>query len=196
MSDAPVIEAGPGRKGKGLLAKLLVALVLLGVGGGGAFALISTGVLGNRPAAKQDNTPKLVRKGEADPYAPAEPEGKGEAAGAEIHGDGGSEYRTAYFRFADDFTTNLKDSQTLVQVSLACSTRRDGRVLAWLKTHELAIRSELLAVLADTPEEDVATPEGKQRLQTRLTTAINKVLIAHEGFGGIDAVYFKSFIIQ
>jgi flagellar FliL protein len=39
----------------------------------------------------------------------------------------------------------------------------------WVKKHELAIRSEMLVVLADTPEEDAFTPEGKERLQKRLT---------------------------
>ncbi len=33
-------------------------------------------------------------------------------------------------------------------------------------------------------------------LQKRLTAAINKVLTQTEGFGGVDSVYFKSFIIQ
>jgi flagellar FliL protein len=83
-----------------------------------------------------------------------------------------------------------------VQVSIACSTRRDGRVLMWVRKHELAIRSEILVVLADTPEEDAFTPEGKERLQKRLAGAINKVLTQTEGFGGVDAVYFKSFLVQ
>ena len=69
-------------------------------------------------------------------------------------------------------------------------------MLIWLKKHELAIRSAMLAVLADTPEADIHTIEGKDRLQRRLTAAINKVLTDAEGFGGVDAVYFKSFIIQ
>jgi flagellar FliL protein len=81
-------------------------------------------------------------------------------------------------------------------MSLACSTRRDGRVLMWLKKHELAIRSRMLEVLADTPEEDVYTIEGKDRLQKRLTAAINKVLTDTEGFGGVDAVYFRSILVQ
>jgi len=66
----------------------------------------------------------------------------------------------------------------------------------WLKKHELAIRSAMLAVIADTPEEEVYTVEGKQRLQKRLAGAINRVLHETEGFGGIDAVYFRAFIVQ
>jgi flagellar FliL protein len=54
----------------------------------------------------------------------------------------------------------------------------------------------MLSVLADTPEEDVYTLEGKERLQKRLTAAMNKVLTDREGFGGIDSVYFKTFLVQ
>ena len=50
--------------------------------------------------------------------------------------------------------------------------------------------------VADTDETDVQSPKGKEALQHRLTQAINKVLTETEGFGGVDAVYFKNFIIQ
>lgn len=186
-------EAKP-KKGKGLLIKVVAATALIGSGGGGAFALMRTGVIGGGAHVKEDNNPKLIRKGEEDPYAPHSDK-EGEAV-HEVLGDGGSEYRTAYYVFADDFTSNLKNSDGLIQVSLAASTRRDGRVLMWMKKHELAIRSSMLAVLADTPEEEVHSLEGKEHLQKRLTDAINKVLIEREGFGGVDSVYFKTFLVQ
>ena len=196
MSDKKEKEAKP-RKGKGMLVKALLGVVLIGAGGGGTFALVQSGMIGGgKDHAKEDNSPKLIRKGEEDPYAPKTEAKEGEAAGADVDGEGGSEYRTSYYNFTDDFTSNLKNSSALVQISIACSTRRDGRVLMWLKKHELAIRSQILVVLADTPEEDVFTPEGKDRLQKRLTAAINKVLTDTEGFGGVDAVYFKSFLVQ
>ena len=195
MSDKKEKEAKP-RKGKGMLVKALLGVVLIGAGGGGTFALVQSGMIGGgKDHAKEDNSPRLIRKGEEDPFAPKTDAKEGEGA-PEVEGDGGSEYRTSYFSFTDDFTSNLKNSSALVQISMACSTRRDGRVLMWLKKHELAIRSEVLVVLADTPEEDAFTPEGKQRLEKRLTAAINKVLTETEGFGGVDAVYFKSFLVQ
>ena len=196
MSDKTDTAQKP-KKGKGLLIKLVGGLVLIAAGGGGTFALVQSGIMGGHHAAekKEANEPKLVRKGDEDPYAPKAEGKEGEAAAA-VDGEGGSEYRTSYYNFTEDFTSNLKNSTGLVQVSLACSTRRDGRVLMWLKKHELAIRSEILVVIADTPEEDVYNPDGKQRLQKRLTDAINKVLVANEGFGGVDAVYFKSFLVQ
>lgn len=197
MSDTiePIPEP---KKRRGLLVKLGLMLGLIGAGGGGAFALVQTGVIGgDTPHKKEDNNPKLVRKGEEDPYAPSAAEGAKESKGlVEIEGEGGSQYRTAYYSFAEEFTSNLRNSDALVQVSLAASTRHDGRVLMWLSKHELAIRSALLAVLADTPEEDVATIEGKARLEQRLTAAINRELARTEGFGGVDAVYFKSFLVQ
>ena len=197
MSDKKDKEAKVAKKGgSGMIIKIGGAIDLLGVGGGGVFGLVATGVIGGgKVAIKEDKNPKLIKKGESDPYAPAAKEGEGEG-GKGSEGEGGSEYRTAYFSFSEDFTSNLKGAGTLVQVSVACSTHRDYRVLLWLKKHELAIRSAMLAVLADTSEEDVQTPQGKEALQRRLAQAINKVLVETEGFGGVDAVYFKNFIIQ
>jgi flagellar FliL protein len=197
MSDKEEAPAKP-KKGKGMIVKLVGALVLVGAGGGGMFAAVQAGMIGQKQeGTKEKDFPKLVRKGEEDPYAPPAAEGAKEGEGAaEVEGEGGSEYRTIYYSFKDDFTSNLVNSDSLVQMSVAASTRRDGRVVMWIKKHELAIRSELLATLADTPEEDVTTIEGKQRLQKRLTAAINKVLTETEGFGGVDAVHFKNLIVQ
>lgn len=201
MSDKHDSEDKPKKKkkGKGLLVKGVAGAVLVAAGGGGTFALVQAGIIGEGEHAekKEKDVPKLVKKGEEDPYAPKSEGKEGEEdGGAEVDGDGGSEYRTSYYNFTDEFTSNLKHSSALVQVSLACSTRRDGRVLLWLKKHELAIRSEVLVVLADTPEEDAFSPEGKERLGKRLTDAINRVLTRTEGFGGVDQVYFKSFLVQ
>lgn len=196
MSDKQPKEAKAKKGGGGMMVKVGAALALLAVGGGAVFGLVQAGVIGGGHAeVKEDNNPKLVRKGEEDPFAPKVEAKEGEGA-VEVDGDGGSEFRTVYFTFGEEFTSNLKDSDALVQTALACSTRRDGRVVMWLKKHELAIRSAILTVLADTPEDDVYSMPGKERLQKRLTAAINKVLVDNEGFGGVDQVYFRNFIIQ
>lgn len=187
-------EGAPARKG-GLVKMLALALVLGGGAAGGAFALLKFGLVGT-PAEAHDNTPKLILKGEEDPYPAAVPTQAGEGEGELVHGDGGERYRITYFTFGDDFTSNLRDTDALVQLTLAASTRRDGRVLMWLKEHELALRSEVLTVLADTPEEALRSPAGKKQLQRRLTAAINAVLTRSEGFGGVDQVYFRSLIVQ
>src|ERR1700754_4989502 len=100
----------PKKKGKGgLLVKGVGALALCGAGAGGAYAYFLTTV-DHSAKEKEENIPQLVLKGEEDPYAPPAAEGEGEGAGEEISGEGGSKYRTAYFTFTDDFTSNLKNS--------------------------------------------------------------------------------------
>ncbi|NBC37515.1 flagellar basal body-associated protein FliL [Novosphingobium sp. FSY-8] len=197
--DKPETEDAP-KKGKSPMMMILItAVLMLAVGGGGAFALVKMGVIGGGEAKTHEpDLPKLIKKGEEDPYAPkGEGGGHGGEEGAkEVEGEGGSPYKTTYFNFKDDFTSNLKESTALIQVSVACSTRRDGRVIMWLKKHELAMRSEILAVLADTPEEEIHSIEGKEKMRKRLTAAINHVLTEEEGFGGVDNVYFKSLIVQ
>jgi len=189
--DAPE----PKKKGKGKFMKIVLGLVLIGAGSGGAYAYLNPSIIPGHKEGKEENFPQYVLKGEEDPYAPPVEAGE-EAGGEDIEGEGGSKYRTAYYVFKDDFTSNLKNSVGLIQVSIAASTHRDGRVLMWLKKHELACRSAVLGVLADTPEEEVLTIEGKEHLQKRLTDGINKVLTDAEGFGGVDDVYFRSLLIQ
>ncbi len=177
---------------RGVMKIVIGAVLLLGVGAGGAYGAFAAGLLGGEHSSEPD-MPKLVRKGDVDPYAL--PTTDKEDAGA-VYGEGGSEYRTAYYSFDDSFTSNLSDSPSLIQVELAVSTQRDGRVLGWVKNHELAIRSAILVQLANTPEADVFDPAGRERLNERLTKAINEVLEKNEGFGGVDAVHFKGFLVQ
>jgi flagellar protein FliL len=185
------------KKGIKLKKLLLLTVVLSAIGGGAAYGLTVTGHIGSHAAKKPDPNPQFVRKGETDPYAPKAAEGELEAEAPEGAEDsGGSPYRVAYYSFSDEFTSNLKDSSSLIQLSLAASTRRDGRVLQRLKKHELAVRSAVLTVLADTDEEQVTTVAGKAQFQRRLTDTINQVLTKNEGFGGVDDVYFKSLLVQ
>ena len=187
-------EGEPKKRKGGKLKMLLGGALLLGAGAGGAFAAGQMGYLGAAPVGHEVDQPKLVRKGEEDPYAPAEK--AGEEEGAVVEGEGGSAYRTNYFSFEEPFTSNLKDSPALIQVTLATSTRRDGRVLQWLGKHELALRSAVLVQLAETTEEEATSAAGKERLQRRLTDAINGVLTKTEGFGGVDDVYFRGYLVQ
>ncbi len=192
-NDAETTDETPKKKRGGFLKLLILSVVLLGAGGGGTYAAFATGMIGGEHAEPKDTGPKFVLKGEEDPY---EVVGEKEEGAKVVHGTGGSKYRTAYYEFQDEFTSNLAGGMNLIQVSLAASTMKDGRVLMWLHDHELSIRSRILVELASTDAGDLETAEGKLQLQERLTKAINEELIAHEGFGGVDNVYFRSLIIQ
>ena len=187
---------GGGKSGKGGIVKIVLgAVLLLGTGAGGAYGAFAMGLFGGGEGEHKIDEPKLVLKTEEDPYAPAG-EGKDKEAAAPVYGEGGSKYRTAYYSFTESFTSNLADSPGLIQVELAVSTRRDGRVLQWVKTHGLAIRSAIIAQLAATTEAEAYDVEGKKKLAQRLAKAVNQVLEENEGFGGIDAVHFKGFLVQ
>jgi len=180
-------------KGGGMMKMVIGGVAMLAVGAGGAYGAVAAGLLGGGDGANEPDLPKLVKKGDSDPY---EIPGSKEDEGTTVYGEGGSEYRTAYYSFEESFTSNLSDSPSLIQVEIAVSTQHDGRVLGWVKSHELAIRSAVLAQLSATPEADVYSPEGRERINERLTKAINEVLEEHEGFGGIDAVHFNGFLVQ
>ena len=193
-NDAETTDETPKKKKGGFMKLLLVGLVLIGAGGGGTYAAFATGMIGGGHEEKEDKGPEYVLKGQEDPYAVKGE--KDEKGGKVVHGKGGSKYRTAYYEFQQEFTSNLAGGANLIQVSLAASTHKDGRVLMWLHDHELSIRSRILVELASTEMGDVSSAAGKVKLQKRLTDAINEELIAHEGFGGVDNVYFRSLIIQ
>ena len=187
-------EDAPKKKG-GFMKMLLIGLVLVGAGGGGTYAAFATGMLGGgHEEEKADTGPQYVLKGGHDPYEVKSEKDK--EGGKVVHGSGGSKYRTAYYEFQEDFTSNLAGGSNLVQVSLAASTQKDGRVLMWIHDHELAIRSRILTELAATDAGNLSSAQGKEKLQKRLTAAINEELVASEGFGGVDNVYFRSLIIQ
>lgn len=196
MSKKKPADDAADAKPKGGKMKLVIgAVVLLGLGAGGAYGAVASGLLGHGGEGDHGpDVPQLVAKGAVDPYAPP---GEESAEGTPVvHGEGGSQYRTAYFSFEDSFTSNLKDSPGLVQLTLAASTHHDGRVIQWLDMHELAIRSAILVELANTTEDEIFSVEGKEQLKQRLVAAINRVLEEEEGFGGVDAVHFQSFLVQ
>ena len=56
--------------------------------------------------------------------------------------------------------------------------------------------SDMLAVISTFTEEDLAGTEGRAKLSEALKAAINKRLEKAEGFGGVEDVFFPSFVLQ
>lgn len=105
-------------------------------------------------------------------------------------------YKASYYSIGKEFTSNLGDGQSFVQVGLGISTYYDERVFVNVQRHEMAVRSAVLMTLASEDPATLSTPRGKLALQADLKKAINDVLRSKEGFGGIDGVYFTSFVMQ
>lgn len=197
------------KKGGGLMKIILLAvggLVLLGAGFAGGFFMFGM----NSPTPEQQVEEIIERKLKESGQIAAEAPAEGEA-GAEGEGEAAADagptrktkptdvpetYLTSYYEFSGNFTTNLLNSRKFLQVGLGISTQYDESVITNVETHQLALRSEVLGIIGEFGEEDIQGKEGRDALAVRMRDAINAKLEELEGFGGVEAVHFTSFVLQ
>lgn len=207
MSD----DAKPKKK-KGGKGKLLVgvgAILVLGGGGAAGGYFVAGGFSAKVPEKKEDfNRPQLVLAGENPEEIATKFKAQAEAAeheGAAVHPAKGvdlptphesTKYQATYFQIPSPFTSNLADSDSFAQVSVAVATYYDNRVIEAVKQHEMAIRSAVIMQMAQESEMALSTPAGKEALQGKIRRIVNDVLKAKTGYGGVDNVYFTNFVIQ
>jgi flagellar FliL protein len=211
MSDAAA-EPKPKKKG-GLVKKLVMfgvlPLILIGGGAGAGLWAAGKGMAGGAHEKKEDpNRPKLMLK---SPDHEAASEGHGEGGGekSNISGGGGvpdtgpepahpdpAQYQATYYAMDQPFTSNLADTDGFLQVGMGVSTFYDMKVINNLKAADMPVRSAILQVLSQQSAEALNTPAGKAELRKQLVASINQSLQQNQGFGGINDVFFTSFIIQ
>lgn len=178
MSDDAKADKAPKKKG-GLIGKLMPVLIGLLIGaagvGGGLYAMKPEAFTGGHDGPKEDpNAPKKVPR----------------------EGAGSGHYEASYFAISQPFTSNLKDSSQFVQLSISLGTFYDETFLEKLKSHEMALRSAALLVIADESYDAVSTIAGKQALAAKLKTVLNNTLKERGEVPGIDTVYFTGFVVQ
>ena len=189
MSDAPAADAAPKKKGgKGKKLVLFVVAPLLLVGGGVGGGLYAAGRGAKGGPVEDPNRPHLMLKGSGE-------HGTEDKGPEPAHVDP-AKYQATYYPIEQAFTSNLHDTDGFLQLGLGVSTFYDEKVIDNLKRADMPVRSAVLEVLAQQSAETLNTPEGKDKLRTQLKDAVNHVLKEHEGFGGIDSIFFTSFIIQ
>jgi flagellar FliL protein len=179
----PVAKPGKGKKILGLLGKLIMAGVMAGAGFGAGYVYFA-----NPFSATQDML-QLI-----DPEAAAASDGGPEKVAKEVPEE--KLFVTSYFTFPDPLTSNLRESRTFLQVQVGVSTQYDASVITNVETHKLALQSDMLAVIATFSEEDLAGTAGRARLADALKDAVNRRLEQMEGFGGVEDVFFPSFMMQ
>jgi flagellar FliL protein len=193
MDDTEAATTGKPKKKSRKLIKLAMAMIVFGgaAAGGALYAqgagLIALPGMAKPGKAEDPNRPQLV------PREGADPENFEVVGGRPVEAD---KFQVSYYPIEEKFTSNLRDSGGFIQIGVGISTYYDERVLQNVERHEMALRSAVLMQLADQDPEVVATPKGKLGLKSRLTRAVNEVLEEKEGFGGIDDVYFTSFVMQ
>ncbi len=105
-------------------------------------------------------------------------------------------YEYAYFEVPRELLVNVTSSRKVMQVQVALMTRYDDRVFQNVKKHEFALRSAMLDVMRQVTEAQLTKPEFRKQLAESLRIEINAVLEKLEDFGGVEEVYFTSFIVQ
>lgn len=105
-------------------------------------------------------------------------------------------FEYTYHEIQRPLLANLTNSRKVMQVQIAVMTRYDDRVIANVKKHEFALRSVALDVMRKTTEEELSSPNFRKDLADRIRKEINAILEKFEDFGGIEDVYFTSFVVQ
>ena len=194
IEQAPgaVAAAKPGKKGgKKKKLILLLLVVLLGAGGGyyAMYGLPGSG--GGHAADAHADEPQLVVK-----------DGVSEAAAERARAAARSGrpdpriFKTTYIPLEGNFTSNLRGGDSFVQVGVGLSTFYDDHVKENVERNMMALRSAIILTLSEADPVEITTLSGKEALKNALKDAINRVLTNREGFGGIDDVYFTSFVTQ
>lgn len=105
-------------------------------------------------------------------------------------------FQITYFTFPENLTSNLSGSKKFLQIGVGVSTQYDSQVVTNIETHKIALQSDILAVMSTFTEEAIAGKEGRDALALAIRDAMNARLTELEGFGGIEGVFFPSFILQ
>ena len=184
MTDASLPNIGTKPKG-GFVKKLLGLIILSVLLGGGGFA---AGLyFAGDPLTPSNQVLRLLEQESADPAGPQrQPRALPETP----------MFQTSYYSFAEALTTNLKGSRRFLQIGVGLSTQYDARVISNVDTHVMALRSDMLAVISSFTEADIEGEDGRNALSAALMNAINARLTQLEGFGGVEDVFFSSFVLQ
>ena len=83
-----------------------------------------------------------------------------------------------------------------MQIKMAIMTHYDEQVIANIEKHIFAVRSDVLDIMRQVTESDLATTDFRINLAEDFRIAINATLEEAEDFGGIEKVYFVEFIVQ
>jgi len=156
------------------------------------------------PAADAHGAPKADAHGAPAKDAHGAP--KADAHG-DKKGDGGPpklnkkspdspRFEYTYSQLEREFLVNLAGSRKVMSVQIAVMTRYDERVVENIKKHEFALRSVVMDAMRMTTEADLSKPDFRKDLAIKIRDAMNTLLEKYEDFGGIEEIYFTSFIVQ
>ena len=105
-------------------------------------------------------------------------------------------FENSYMELEKPLVSNLTNTRKVIQLNLAIMTHYDERVFKNAKKHEFALRSVALDAMRQMTEADLVKPEFRKDLAAKIREEMNAVLQKYEDFGGIEEVFFTSFVVQ
>jgi flagellar protein FliL len=105
-------------------------------------------------------------------------------------------FENSYMDLEKPLVSNMMNSRKVMQVNISIMTHYDERVFKNVKKHEVALRSVALDVMRQQTDGELNTPEFRKDLASKIREAMNKVLEKYEDFGGIEEIFFSSFVVQ
>ena len=105
-------------------------------------------------------------------------------------------FENSYMELEKPLVSNLTNTRKVIQLNAAIMTHYDERVFKNAKKHEFALRSVALDVMRQMTEADLAKPDFRKELAAKIREEMNAILQKYEDFGGIEEVYFTSFVVQ
>ncbi|WP_416545021.1 flagellar basal body-associated protein FliL [Limnohabitans sp. DCL3] len=183
-----------GKKKSPLIKIIVIALVaLLVLTGTVVGTLFVTGFFDKKDTLAAEQALKALEEGAADPKAGASdntPQKKAKES-PELE-----RFEKSYMELEKPLISNLTGTRKVIQLTAAIMTHYDDRVFKNAKKHEYALRSVALDVMRQMTEADLAKPEFRKELAAQIREEMNALLQKYEDFGGIEEVYFTSFVVQ
>jgi flagellar FliL protein len=173
---------------------LIVVVALLLLVGTAVGTMFVTGFFDKKDTSAAEQALKDLEKGVA--------EGKGAASEASAPQKKAKEspelerFENSYMELEKPLVSNLTNTRKVIQLNLAIMTHYDERVFKNAKKHEFALRSVALDAMRQMTEADLAKPEFRKELAAKIREEMNAVLQKYEDFGGIEEVFFTSFVVQ
>jgi flagellar FliL protein len=184
------VEGEPKKKKPILLIAVIVLSVILLVVAVVFGTLFMSGYFAHKSEAaaheKVDELDKAAEEARAMPEGPAKVKKEAEA----------TRFENTYLQIDKEFMTNISSSKKVMVVQIAIMTHYDNRVFDNVKKHEFAIRSAILDVMRQSTEADTAKPDFRTELAAKIKVVMNDMLMKYEDFGGIEDVFFTSFVMQ
>jgi flagellar FliL protein len=185
-----------GKKKSPLIKIIVIALVaILLLVGTVVGTLFVTGFFDKKDTVAAEEALKNLESGAANNKAGANP---ADATPQKVAKESPElkRFENSYMELEKPLVSNLTNTRKVIQLNLAIMTHYDERVFKNAKKHEFALRSVALDVMRQMTEADLAKPEFRKDLAAKIREEMNGVLQKYEDFGGIEEVYFTSFVVQ